>query len=97
MARDKTACRLHALVADVVLGGISKEDVVSQVLALLEGVAPTGAAAVERHRLALTWSMISTVSRPNARRPRPASGPQWRRRARRSWTSSGSVTWSPPP
>jgi transposase len=34
-------------------GGISKEVVVSQALALLEGVAPAGAAAVERHRLAL--------------------------------------------
>jgi transposase len=52
-ARNKTACRLHALVADLVPGGISTEVVVSRALALLEGVAPTGAAAIERHRLAL--------------------------------------------
>jgi len=39
-ARNKTACRLHALVADLVPGGISKEVVASQALALLEGVAP---------------------------------------------------------
>jgi transposase len=52
-ARNKTACRLHALVADLVPGGISKEVVASQALALLEGVAPAGAAGVERHRLAL--------------------------------------------
>ena len=52
-ARNKTACRLHALVADLVPGGISKKVVASQALALLEGVAPAGAAGVERHRLAL--------------------------------------------
>jgi transposase len=52
-ARNKTACRLHALVADLVPGGISKQVVASRAFALLERVAPTGAASVERHRLAL--------------------------------------------
>jgi transposase len=54
-ARNKTACRLHALVTDLVPGGISKEVVVSQALALLDGVTPAGAAASERHRLALDF------------------------------------------
>ena len=51
--RNKAACRLHALIADLSPGGIGKELVVAQALCLLEGIDPAGAAAVERHRLAL--------------------------------------------
>jgi hypothetical protein len=75
-ARNKTACRLHALVTDLVPGGIGKEVVVSQALALLEGVAPAGAAAVERQRLAL--EVVDDLDRLETQpwRPRPASGPR---------------------
>jgi transposase len=51
--RNKTACRLHALVCDLSPGGIGKELVVAQALCLLERLEPTSAAAAERHRLAL--------------------------------------------
>ena len=51
--RNKICCRLHALVAELVPGGISKEVVVSQAFALLESIRPDGVAAVERHRLAV--------------------------------------------
>ena len=51
--RNKLCCRLHALVAELTPGGISKEVVVNQARSLLDELAPTGAAAIERHRLAL--------------------------------------------
>jgi len=51
--RNKICCRLHALVAELVPGGISKEVVVSQAFQLLEQIRPDGVAAIERHRLAL--------------------------------------------
>ncbi|HEY9378931.1 MAG TPA: IS110 family transposase [Jiangellaceae bacterium] len=50
--RNKICCRLHALVAELVAGGISKEVVVSDAFALLESIHPEGVAAIERHRLA---------------------------------------------
>jgi transposase len=51
-ARNKSVCRLHALVCELVEGGIAKELVVSQALELLERVEPVGAVGRERHRLA---------------------------------------------
>jgi hypothetical protein len=51
--RNKLCCRLHALVAELVPGGISKEVVVSQARPLLEGIVPDGSASWERHRQAL--------------------------------------------
>ena len=50
---NKTACRLHALVGDLVPGGIGKEVVVTQVRSLLEDYRPRGAVAVERHVIAV--------------------------------------------
>ena len=50
---NKTACRLHALAAELVPGGISQEIVVCQARSLLEQHQPTGAVAVERHLLAI--------------------------------------------
>jgi transposase len=51
--RNKVCCRLHAHVAELVPGGISKEIVVAQASELLAGLHPRGAAAIERHLLAL--------------------------------------------
>jgi transposase len=50
--RTKQCCRLHALVAELVPGGISKEVVVTQARSILDGIRPEDAAAVERHRQA---------------------------------------------
>ena len=50
---NKTACRLHALVADLVPGGISNQVVVCQARSLLADHPSVGAVAVERHALAL--------------------------------------------
>ena len=51
--RNKLCCRLHALVAELVAGGISKEVAVNQARSLLEGIEPDDVAAVERHRQAV--------------------------------------------
>ena len=51
-ARSRVCCRLHALVGELVAGGIRKEVVVSQAETLLEMVTPVGAAQAQRLELA---------------------------------------------
>jgi transposase len=51
--RTKLCCRLHALVGELVPGGISKEVVVNQARSLLAEIVCDDVAAVERHRQAL--------------------------------------------
>jgi transposase len=51
--RNKLCCRLHALVSELVPGGIDKEVVLNQARSLLEGIEPDDVAAVERHRQAV--------------------------------------------
>jgi transposase len=51
--RTKLCCRLHALVAELVPGGIDKEVVVNQARSLLDGIEPVDVAAAERHRQAV--------------------------------------------
>ena len=65
-AYSKTACRFHALVADLMPGGIGKELVVSQARALLEGLEPAGTVAVERHGLVV--EMLDELERINTQR-----------------------------
>ena len=48
--RTKQCCRLHALVAELVPGGISKEVVVNQARSVLDKIVCADVAAVERHR-----------------------------------------------
>jgi transposase len=51
-ARSRACCRLHALVAELVAGGIRKEVVVSQAETLLGTIAPVGVAHQQRLELA---------------------------------------------
>ena len=51
--RTKQCCRLHALVAELLPGGISTEVVVTQARSLLAEIVPADPAAVERHRQAV--------------------------------------------
>ena len=51
--RTKLWCRLHALVGELVPGGISKEVVAIQARSLLAGIEPDDVAALERHRQAV--------------------------------------------
>jgi transposase len=52
-ARTRTACRLHALLVELVLGGIAKEITVNCAARVLASVAPTGPVETTRHELAL--------------------------------------------
>jgi len=51
--RTKQCCRLHALVVELMPGGIDKEVVVNQARSLLENSQPGNVAAIERHRQAV--------------------------------------------
>jgi transposase len=60
-AKNRAACRLHAIVADLVAGGIGKEVVVSQAEALLASVeAPS---VVQQQRLELAAETLAEVHR----------------------------------
>jgi transposase len=50
--RNQVACRLHAVLCDLVPGGVSKEISAAQAARILEQVTPSGAAAVARAELA---------------------------------------------
>jgi transposase len=65
-AYNKTACRFHAVVADLVPGGIGQELVVSQARSFLEGLEPVGMVAIERHGLAV--EMLNELDRLNTAR-----------------------------
>jgi transposase len=65
-ARNKAVCRLHALVGELIPGGIGKELVVSQASRLLETIEPDGAVAIERHRLALEF--VDDIARHDQQR-----------------------------
>jgi transposase len=51
-ARNRTACRLHALLIELVPGGISKEITVNAAQELLDRIAPADPVALIRHDLA---------------------------------------------
>jgi transposase len=52
-ARTQVACRLHAVLCELVPGGISGEIYAAQATRVLEQVEPTGAVETARHELAL--------------------------------------------
>jgi transposase len=52
-ARNRTVCRLHALLAELVPGGIAKELYVPEAERVLATVEPSGAAEAARHQVAL--------------------------------------------
>jgi transposase len=51
-ARNQVACRLHAVLCDLVPGGLSKEISAAQAARILEQASPSGAVAVARAELA---------------------------------------------
>jgi len=51
--RTRTACRLHALLVELVPGGIAKEITVNRAVRLLESLTPANPVAVTRYELAL--------------------------------------------
>ena len=57
-ARSRACCRLHALVAELVAGGIRKEVVVSQAESLLAAIDPE---AAQHQRLALASELLDDI------------------------------------
>ena len=55
-ARNRTACRLHALLCDLVPGGITKEMSVQKAQRLLATARP--GTAVETTRMALAYELV---------------------------------------
>jgi transposase len=62
--RSRVVCRLHAVLCDLVPGGIAGEISAAQAIRLLENVGPVGAVAAARHELAL--ELVTDVSRLDA-------------------------------
>ena len=60
-ARNRTACRLHAIVAELVAGGIDKELVTSQVRALIDGLEAT--TATQQTRLEIAAELTDDLAR----------------------------------
>jgi transposase len=59
--RTKQCCRLHALMIELVPGGIGKEVTVNQARSLLEAIQPGDVAAIERHRQAV--ELVADIER----------------------------------
>jgi transposase len=51
--RTRTACRLHALLVELVPGGISKEITVNRAARRLESITPSTAVGLTRYELVL--------------------------------------------
>ena len=63
-ARNRTACRLHAIVAELVAGGIDKELVTTQVRALIDGLEAT--TATQQTRLEIAGELVEDLARLDA-------------------------------
>jgi transposase len=59
--RTKQCCRLHALIVELVPGGLGTEVTVKQARSLLETVQPVDVAAIERHRQAV--ELVADIER----------------------------------
>ena len=53
--RTQVACRLHAVLCELVPGGISKEITAGQAARVLESIEPSGAVALARCELAAAF------------------------------------------
>lgn len=62
--RTRVACRLHAVLCELVPGGIEGEITAAQAASLLEDIAPEGAVATARHELAVEF--VEDLSRIDA-------------------------------
>ena len=63
-ARNRTACRLHAIIAELVAGGIDKELVTTQVRALIDGLEAT--TATQAARLEIAAELTDDLARLDA-------------------------------
>jgi transposase len=96
-AKNQVACRLHAVLCELVPGGVPEEITAAQATRILERSTPSGVAGQARRELAAelaaTCGRWTPGSASRRRSPPSRSGHQ----APPSRTSSGSARSSPPP
>lgn len=95
-ARNRAACRLHALLAELVPGGITSEINASGAERMLASLKPISPIEVARHGLALEH--LDDLRRLDTQRcvtPRPVLARRSPRPRRRSPTCSASAPWWP--
>jgi hypothetical protein len=73
-ARTRVACRLHAVLAELVPGGFGKEITARQDADLLRRISPSGPAA--RARCELAAELLAGLRRLDAQRRDTRTGPQ---------------------
>ncbi len=95
-ARNKTACRLHSLLCELVPRGVPDEIYAAKAAKLLASVSPDS--AVTAARVSSPGSCWTTCAASTPRsRSRKGGSPRWsRRRGPRPPGSSAWVRWSPP-
>ena len=76
--RNQACCRLHAVLCDLVPGGIGREISAGKAAAILEQVTPRGPAAMARCELAAEFlADLRRLDRPGAARGRPGRRSGW--------------------
>ena len=95
--RNQVACRLHAVLCDLVPGGHQKEISAAQAARILESAAPSGAVALARAELAAEFLADLRHLDEQLRRPRRSSPPRSGPRAPPSPRSSASAPSTPGP
>jgi hypothetical protein len=78
-SRTQVACRLHAVLCELVPGGVSKEITAAQAARILESISPADPVAAARCELAASMPRRSSVNAPAGIISRPATA---RRRSR---------------
>ena len=71
--RTQVACRLHAVLCELVPGGISKEITAAKAAHVLESIKPSGAVALARCELAAAFLGDLRASMPRCATPRSVS------------------------
>ena len=79
--RTQVACRLHAVLADLVPGGFSREITAGQAASMLKRISPSDPAARARCELAAEFRPACAASTPRSATPGTSSPPRCRHRA----------------
>jgi hypothetical protein len=96
-ARTQLVCRLHAVLCELIPGGVPKAITAAHAAHLLNSINPSGAVDAARCELAAAFTEDLQTSTPGCARPGRSSPPPSRRPAQASPRSSASAQSSPPP
>jgi hypothetical protein len=95
-ARNQVACRLHAVLCDLVPGGVRKEITAGHAASVLDQITPADPVASARRELASESWPTCAASTPSSRGRRKSSPPPSAPRAPPSPRSSASARSTPP-